>query len=218
MIQAVIFDMDGLLLDSEVYWEQARAEFCESHGCTWTPEDELMVKGNNSAEWAQSINERCHLDVTSTEIIRGVSVRMRALYDRHLPLLPGAVDVVRVVAVEYPLAIASSSPPELIEHAMTAAGIRECFAATVSADRAGRGKPAPDVFLLAAKELGVAPSSIAVFEDSSAGIASAHAAGMTVIAVPNPHYPPSDAALSRASLVLPSLEQFRIEMLDFESQ
>jgi HAD superfamily hydrolase (TIGR01509 family) len=204
MITAVIFDLDGLLLDSEVYWERARREYAQSLACQWSEQDELGVKGKNSREWAADILARCP-GHSIREIIDGVTARMQALYRQHLPLLPGAVQVVRALAAEYPLALASSSPPVLIQEALTDAGIRTCFRATVSSDDVGKGKPAPDVFLAAGRALGRPPAEIAVFEDSSAGIEAARAAGMRVIAVPNPHYPPSPSALASADRVLTSL-------------
>ena len=121
--------------------------------------------------------------------------------------------VVRALAGEYPLGLASSSPPPIIEYALQAAGIRECFSVIVSADEVGKGKPAPDVFLATAARLGVAPNHTAVFEDSSAGIMAARAAGMRVIAVPNPHFPPSPEALDAADVVLSSLPEFHAEVL-----
>src|SRR5579872_1629585 len=213
-IRAVIFDMDGLLLDSEVYWERARTEYCTSVGCEWRHEDELSVKGHNSPEWAAVIRSRCGLSADESQIIEAVTARMRDLYSEHLPLLPGAVKTVRHLCGKYPLAIASSSPPELIEFAMRLADLLDCFRVIVSADTVGRGKPAPDVFLAAAKELGEQPEHIAVFEDSSAGIRAGKSAGMFVIAVPNPHYPPDPEVLEEADVVLGSLEDFREEMLE----
>lgn len=213
MIRAVIFDMDGLLLDSEPYWERARAEYCRALNCDWRPQDELTVKGANSPEWAARIVERCGFSTPPAEIIAGVSQRMRALYREHLPLLPGAIEAVHRLSARYPLAIASSSPPDLIEHAIGEAGIRGCFQTIVSADRTGRGKPSPDVFLAAAHELKVPPAEIAVFEDSSAGIMAGRAAGMYVVAVPNAHYPPSETALAQADVVLSSLEELRLDLL-----
>lgn len=213
MIQAIIFDMDGLLLDSEVYWTRARAEYCRSQGCTWSHEDELSVKGHNSPEWAAVIKRRCSLDVPFAAIIDDVSSRMKSLYADHLPLLPGAVETVRDLHERYPLGLASSSPVDLIEFALREAGIRDCFSVLVSADEVGKGKPAPDVFLVTARRLGFPPSSIAVFEDSSAGIRAGRAAGMLVIAVPNPNFPPSEEALSLASVALTSLVDFSPDLL-----
>lgn len=213
MISAIIFDMDGLLVDSEVYWEEARRRYCANHDCAWRAEDELAVKGNNSSEWAAAIKLRCTIREQPDQIIDAVVAEMRAMYATKLPLLPGATEVVQTLSQHFPLAVASSSPPALIEYVMTEAGIRERFNALVSADHVSRGKPAPDVFLIAADQLGFAPETCAVFEDSSAGILAARAAGMFVIAVPNPHYPPHDSALSAADTVLHSLLDFRLESL-----
>ncbi len=213
MIRAVIFDMDGLLIDSEVYWEEARREYCADVDCTWRPEDELLVKGNNSPEWATAIAARCGRATSVHDIISAVTQKMRDLYGRALPLLPGSVETVREIAETYPLAIASSSPEVLIEYAMSLAGIRDCFQVVISADTVPRGKPWPDVFLEAARRLECEPADCAVFEDSSAGITSAKNAGMTVIAVPNVHYPPSTEALAAADVVLASLLEFRPSLL-----
>jgi HAD superfamily hydrolase (TIGR01509 family) len=212
-IRAVIFDMDGLLIDSEPYWERARAGYCASVGCKWKAEDELTVKGHNSAEWATVIKGRCGLAEIVESIIQGVSQRVEALYRERLPLLPGSQEVVRDLASSYPLAIASSSPQEIVEYAMRLAGLLDRFQVVVSADQVGKGKPHPEVFLEAARQLQVPPHEIAVFEDSSAGIEAAVRAGMWTIAVPNAHYPPTEAALARANLVQGRLEDFRPQML-----
>ncbi len=213
MIRAVIFDMDGLLVDSEVYWEEARRRYCAAQGCTWRAEDELAVKGNNSHEWAAAIVKRCELHEQPAQIIEALVAQMRAMYAQKLPLLPGALDAVQTLSGRFPLAVASSSPPALIDYVMAEAGIRDRFEVIVSADQVGRGKPAPDVFLVAAEKLGLSPAFCAVFEDSSAGILAARAAGMFVIAVPNPHYPPHDDALDQADMVLDSLVEFQLESL-----
>jgi len=213
VISAVIFDLDGLLMDSEVYWERARHDYAAGWNCDWTPQDELTVKGMNSREWAAQIGQRCTLDVAPDTIIEGVTSRMRALYAEHLPLLPGARRAVETLAAVYPLAVASSSPPSLIDDVLRAAGLRPCFQVIVSSDEVGAGKPAPDVFLVTAERLQQPPDQIAVFEDSSSGILAAHRAGMHVIAVPNRHYRPSEDALALAARVLPSLEAFEPAML-----
>ena len=213
MIRAVIFDMDGLLVDSEVYWEEARRRYCAGIGCTWRAEDELTVKGNNSREWAAAIMKRCELEEQPEKLIAAVVAEMRVLYTQDLPLLPGSTEAVRMLSEHFPLAVASSSPTALIEHVMVEAGIRDRFEVIVSADEVGKGKPAPDVFLMTAEKLGIPPESCAVFEDSSAGILAARAAGMLIIAVPNPHYPPHGDALSEADIVLDSLVDFRPELL-----
>jgi HAD superfamily hydrolase (TIGR01509 family) len=138
---------------------------------------------------------------------------MRQLYDEHLPVLPGATRVVRELAAAFPLGLASSSPPHLIEFALVRADIRSCFAVVVSADEVGKGKPNPAVFLATARRLGFPPAEIVVFEDSGAGIQAARAAGMRVIAVPNAHYPPQAEVLATADAVLESLQEFEPDML-----
>lgn len=211
--RAVIFDMDGLLFDSEIYWERARRSYAGDRGCDWTNADELACKGKNSPEWALAIKQRCQLPESLPEIIAAVSDRMRDLYTEHLPLLPGAVQTVQQLASEYPLGLASSSPQELIEFALDLAGIRNCFSALASSDQVEYGKPSPDVFFLAARRLGEQPSNITVFEDSGAGIRAARAARMKVIAVPNEHYPPPEEDLKLADHVLSSLHDFQPDML-----
>jgi HAD superfamily hydrolase (TIGR01509 family) len=211
-IRGIIFDMDGLLIDSEVYWEDSRRDYCRSRGCEWTPDDELDAKGMNSPEWAALIQQRCSFPGPREDIIKGAAARMRDRYERDLPLLPGALRVVRECASHYPLAIASSSPPEIIDFVMTKASLRDCFKAVVSADTVGRGKPAPDVFLVAARALSIEPEQAAVFEDSTNGIKAGLAAGMMVIAVPNPHYPPDAHVLTHADVVLTSLLEFQPDL------
>jgi len=205
-IRGAVFDLDGLLVDSELYWQKARAAFAASMGCSWTDSDEHDAKGLNSAEWAELIRSRCRLDIPVAKVIQGVVDRMRKLYDARLPLLPGAQAAVRALHSALPLAVASSSPPDIIDFVLREAGIRDCFRVVASSDEAGRGKPSPDVFLLAAERLNIVPQDIVVFEDSSAGMRGAKAAGMTVVAVPNQHFPPGKDALDSADLVLASLE------------
>lgn len=212
-IRAVIFDMDGLLLDSEPYWETARRAFVETLGHSWTEEDELQQKGRNSHEWAKYIHDNYAAGLELSAIVHGVAQRQMDLYRGKLPLLPGAVDIVPELSQVFPLGLASSSPGEVIDFALTLAGLHSYFSIVVSADEVGRGKPNPDVFLEAARRLNVAPTDTAIFEDSSSGITAAAAAGAFVIAVPNAHYPASPDALQRADLVLPALTAFRLDML-----
>jgi HAD superfamily hydrolase (TIGR01509 family) len=214
VIRAVIFDLDGLLVDSEVYWERARRAYCAGVGCEWRNQDELAAKGKNSREWAALIQERCRDTPSLEEIISGVTRQMEALYRERLPLLPGAVESVELLHARYPLGLASSSPPQLIRFVLDESGILEYFSAIVSSDDVGRGKPDPAVFLEAGRRLGALPDGIAVFEDSSSGIQAAKAAGMHVIAVPNAHFPPTREALRRADMTLDSLTELSPASLD----
>jgi beta-phosphoglucomutase-like phosphatase (HAD superfamily) len=121
--------------------------------------------------------------------------------------VPGAADAVRRLAARWPLGLASSSNAELIELALELARVRDLFRVAVSSEEVGRGKPAPDVYLEAARRLGVAPAHAAAVEDSHNGILSARAAGMRVIAVPNPTFPPRPEALAAADVVVGSLAE-----------
>lgn len=214
MICAVVFDLDGLLVDSEVYWEQARRAYAGSQGCDWTELDEQRAKGMNSSEWATLIQQRCCLTASRDLIIQGVIEYMDEYYRARLPLLPGAASSVQQLAARYRLGLASSSPTALINYVLDTAGLRRYFDVIVSSNQVGRGKPAPDVFLAAAEQLHCPPAQVVVFEDSSAGIQAARRAGMGVIVVPNTHYPPSGEALRAASLVLGSLQELRPDMVE----
>lgn len=213
MIQAVVFDLDGILVETEEYWDRSRREFVASNGGTWTDEDQHAVMGHNSRQWAHYIKERFPVPLSTEEIESAVIDRMLALYRERMPVLPGATSTVRDLAPLAILGVASSSPLRLIHFVLEKLGIRDCFRATVSSDEVEAGKPEPDVYLLACTRLDVSPGLALAFEDSTNGILSAHAAGLRVIAIPNRRFPPSQESLKVADLVLPSLEGFRPDML-----
>ena len=207
MIDAVVFDLDGLLLDSEQVWDEVREQLTRERGGRWHEGATRDMMGMSSVEWSRYMHERLGLPEPAAEINAEVVRRMLERYRERLPLLPGAVEAVRRLAARWPLGLASSSNRELIELALEAAGIAELFRETVSSEEVERGKPAPDVYVEAAKRLGVAPERAVAVEDSHNGILSARAAGMRVIAVPNPHFPPRPEALAEADVVLGSLAE-----------
>jgi HAD superfamily hydrolase (TIGR01509 family) len=207
MIQAAIFDMDGTLFDTEVFWDRARHDFVAAHGGRWTATDQVAVMGLNSIEWARYLRRQFGIPRPEPAIIDAVSDALIALYRQQgAPVLPGATAAVRALAARLPLAVASSSPRQIIDVALETGGLADCFTATVSSDDVPRGKPHPDVYLEAARRLATPPAACLAVEDSTNGLLSAQAAGMVVIAVPNHTYPPSPAALAGAVQVLPSLE------------
>jgi len=205
VIEAVVFDLDGVLIDSEPVWEQVRREVVAEHGGRWAPDAQQRLMGMSTAEWARYLSEDLGVGLSPDAVAALVIERMAARYAGGLPLLPGAAETVRALAARWPLGLASSSPPELIGAVLDAAALRDCFAATVSADEVARGKPAPDIYLAAADRLGRPPRRCAAVEDSTNGLRSAAAAGLHVIAVPRPRYPPDPATLEAAELVLPGL-------------
>ena len=214
MIEAVIFDLDGVLVDSEHVWDEVREELAHERGGRWHDRAQADMMGMSSVEWSRYMHDVIGLDETPAEIDAEVVRRMEARYAEELPLVDGAVDAVRRVAASYRLGLASSSNRPLIDAVLEAAGIAELFEATVSSEEVARGKPAPDVYLEAARRLGVAPERCTAIEDSANGIRSAHAAGMRVVAIPNRRYPPQDDALAIANVVVDSLAELDSRRLE----
>jgi HAD superfamily hydrolase (TIGR01509 family) len=213
VIDAVVFDLDGVIVDSEQVWDEVRQKYVREVGGSFTDSATHDMMGMSSGEWSRYLADELQVPSTPEEINAAVVERMLARYGEAPPLIDGAVDAVHRVAQRWPLAIASSSNPELIEVVLRAAGISELFPVTVSSQEVGRGKPAPDVYLEAARRLGVEPARCAAVEDSHNGIRSAKAAGMRIVAVPNPHFPPDADALALADAVVPSIGELTVELL-----
>jgi HAD superfamily hydrolase (TIGR01509 family) len=207
VIEAVVFDVDGVLIDSEPVWERVRRKFTADHGGRWADDAQDRMMGMSTAEWSAYMSADFGLPLAPSRVAELVTAQMAAEYEAHLPLLPGAVDAVRALAGRWPLAVASSAPKSLIETVLDASGLRPLFGAAVSSEEVPRGKPAPDVYLEAAARLGVRAVTCAAVEDSSNGLRSAAAAGMAVIAVPRLEYPPAADALAGARTVLTSLTE-----------
>lgn len=211
-MEACVFDLDGVLVDSEPVWEEVRRAFVADHGGTWQPDTQSRLMGMSTAEWAAYLHE-LGVRMPPAEIARGVVDEMAARYRDGVPLMPGAVEAVRRLSGEVTLGLASSSPRRLIDVVLDAAELKECFAATVSTEEVERGKPAPDGYLEAARRMERDPRGCVAVEDSSNGLRSAHAAGMRVIAVPHPRYPPAPDALALAWRVLPDLGALTPDLL-----
>ena len=205
MPDAVIFDMDGVLVDSEAVWDDVRKRFVEESGGRWHDGAQRDMMGMSSVEWSRYVRDRLDVEMDPEEISAAVANRVADVYRERLPLLPGAVESVRSLGREWPLAVASSSNRHVIDLVLELADIADAFGVTVSSEEVGAGKPAPDVYLEAAKRLSVEPTACAAIEDSTNGIRSAHAAGMAVVAVPNQDFPPEPAALELATVALDSL-------------
>jgi HAD superfamily hydrolase (TIGR01509 family) len=199
MPAAVIFDLDGVLMDSEQRWNAAKEALVRETGGTWREEAPSVMMGMSSSEWAAYLRDTLGVPMDVEAISRDVARRMEEDYRRALPLLPGADHAVRSLADRWPLGLASSSNREIIDLVLELSGFGDAFRVTVSSEEVERGKPAPDVYLEAARRLGVEPARCVAIEDSSNGLRAADAAGMAVIAVPNPHYPPDADALSLAA-------------------
>jgi HAD superfamily hydrolase (TIGR01509 family) len=213
-VEAVVFDLDGLIVDSEGLWDEIRESLARERGGRWSERAQADMMGMSSTEWSRYMHDVVGLPEPPEEINDEVVQRMLARYEERLPLIEGAVDAVRRLAGRWPLGLASSSNREIIDGALAAAGIASLFAATVSSEEVERGKPAPDVYLEAARRLGTAANDCAAIEDSANGIRSAHAAGMRVIAIPNRRYPPAGDALALADVRLASIGELTDDVVE----
>ena len=207
MIDTVVFDLDGVVVDSEQVWDDVREQLAKERGGNWHDGAQAAMMGMSSPEWSAYMHEEIGLAESPEEINDEVVRRMLDRYAERLPLIDGAVDAVRRLADEFTLGVASSSNKPLIASVLEHAGIADAFEAVVSSEEVARGKPAPDVYVEAMRRLGSEPSRTAAVEDSSNGIRAAHAAGMRVIALPNRHYPPAPDALALAAAVITSPEE-----------
>jgi HAD superfamily hydrolase (TIGR01509 family) len=213
-VNAVIFDMDGVIVESEALWDKAREDLVKETGGRWGANSQEAMMGMASHEWSVYVRDHLEVPMSAEDISREVVSRLEALYREDLPLIEGSAEAVRAAAERWPVAIASSSNRELIDLIAELAGIADVLQTTVSSEEAGRGKPAPDVFLMAAEQLGVDPSSCVVIEDSANGIRAGVDAGMKVIAAPNRDFPPSKDALDLATLVIDRVADLTNETIE----
>ncbi|MDQ3874770.1 MAG: HAD family phosphatase [Actinomycetota bacterium] len=209
-----MFDLDGVLLESEQVWDEARHELTIELGGRWTERAQRDMMGMSSPEWSRYMHDELGVSLPPAAISDEVVRRLERLYRKRLPLLPGAREAVERLAARWPLAVASSSNRPLIGLVLELAGVANRFRAVVSSEEVARGKPAPDVYLEAARRLGVEPLRTAAIEDSESGLRSAMAAGMRVIAIPNREFRPSDATLATAAVVLDSLAELTPAVVD----
>jgi HAD superfamily hydrolase (TIGR01509 family) len=211
---AVVFDLDGVLVDSEERWNEAREALTRESGGTWTERATRDMMGMSAPEWSAYLRDELGVPLSEQEINDEVVARLKASLRDDLPLLPGAVQAVRALADRWPLGLASSANGPVIALVLERAGLATCFRATVSSEEVARGKPAPDVYLEAARRLGVEADECVAVEDSTNGLRSAHAAGMAVIAVPNRAFPPEPDAVDLAAEVVDSVSDVTPELVE----
>ena len=211
MIDAVVFDLDGVLIDSEQLWDEVREQLARERGGRWNERAQADMMGMSAPEWSRYMHDVIGLSESPDEINAEVVRRLQARYRERLPLLPGARQAVERLAARWPLGLASSSNRQVIDFVLERAGFAQSFRATVSSEEVARGKPAPDVYLETARRLGIRLDRCVAVEDSRNGIRSARAARMHVVAIPNPHYPPDAPTLGAADVVLRSLDELTVE-------
>jgi HAD superfamily hydrolase (TIGR01509 family) len=211
VIKAVVFDLDGVIIDSEEVWEEVRRGYVAGFGKQFLPDTQDRMMGMSTQEWSRHLAEEVGVPRTPAQVADDVLGQMAARYRSDLPLIPGSVDAVRRLGERFTLALASSSSRVLIDQVLATAGLTDAFTVTLSTEEVPRGKPAPDVYLAAADKLGLPPADCAAVEDSSNGLRSAGAAGLAVIAVPHGVYPPAPDALAMASLTVTSIDALTAE-------
>jgi HAD superfamily hydrolase (TIGR01509 family) len=214
VLDSVIFDLDGVRIDSERVWSSAREQLVRAHGGRWREDATRAMMGMSSPEWSRYMHERLGVQMAPEEIVQEVVGRLQALYRERLPLIPGAREAVVALAERWRLGLASSANRPIIELVLELAHVRELFAVTVSAEEVARGKPAPDVYLEAARRLASAPPRCAAVEDSTNGLRAAAAAGMLVIALPNRDFPPTGEAVGLADAIIGSLDELRPALIE----
>lgn len=207
VIEAVVFDLDGVIVDSEHVWDAAREALARERGGRWHEGAQRDMMGMSSVEWSRYMHDVIGLKDPPEEISAEVVRRLQATYREELPLIDGATEAVSRLADHWPLGLASSSNREIIDLVLELSGLDRFFGATVSSEEVARGKPSPDVYLETARRLGADPACSAAVEDSRSGILSASAAGMRVVAIPNKRFPPDEEALAAADVIIPSIDQ-----------
>ena len=214
MIEAVVFDLDGVIVDSEQVWDAAREALARERGGRWHENAQRDMMGMSSVEWSRYMHDVIGLEDPPEEISAEVVRRLEAIYRKELPFIEGAPEAVARLAERWPLGVASSSNRQIIDLVLELADLDRFFRATVSSEEVPRGKPAPDVYLEAARRLGTDPRKCAAVEDSHNGILSARAAEMRVVAIPNTRYPPGEEALAAADVVIRSITELTPETVD----
>ena len=214
MIEAIIFDMDGLLVDSEPVWNQARVDLAASVGKDWNKTDHKAVMGVSTQEWIDYMRQRLELDMSPEQVQHEVISRMAAMYEGGIPFLPGAIEAVALAAQHYPVALASGSHRSLIDIVIEHPAMKDKFQVVLAADEVGAGKPDPAVYLEAARRLGIDPTHCVCLEDSGNGILAGVRAEMFVIAVPDARFSPAADILNQADVVLNSLTDFSLSLFE----
>ncbi len=204
-IDAVVFDLDGTLADTEHVWDEVRRGLAHEDGVPWPADATRAMMGMSTAEWSAYLADQVGLTGTAEDAERRTLDALAERYRDHLPVVPGAADAVRRIAAVWPVGLATSTPRRLIDTILDAVGVRELFGVTVSTEEVAAGKPSPDAYLRACELMRVEPHRAVAVEDSANGIRSAHAAGLAVVAIPPRFEPPGPEVLALAAVTLPDI-------------
>ncbi|MCY3979361.1 MAG: HAD family phosphatase [Chloroflexi bacterium] len=212
-IEAIIYDMDGVLVDSEVYWDKSRIEFARDRGKVWTDDYQRLAMGRSTVGWAQVMQDKLALEESIDAIITEMKARVIAHYEERMPTRPGALESVSHMKRHFRVGLASGSPTDIIKAVLRITGLDQIFEVMIYGDEVARGKPAPDIYLEALRQLNVAPGNSLGIEDSANGLRSLEAAGMFAVAAPSPDYPLPADALALADAHITTLEDFTVDLV-----
>lgn len=205
-IRAIVFDMDGVLIDSEVIWQRVRADYAAALGHVWTHEDQMAMLGCSTPVWSEQMRQRLGLlHLRAQDVADQVKQRVQAAFESALPTRPGAAEALEALAQHYPLALASGSPRNLVDCAMRLTGFGRYFQSIWTGDDVQHGKPHPEIYLRAVAALGVAPGEALGVEDAPNGLLALRAAGMRAVAAPCPEFPLDAPTLALANVTIDSL-------------
>jgi HAD superfamily hydrolase (TIGR01509 family) len=213
-VAAVVFDLDGILVDTEPYWAAAKLEVTEAHGGLWRDSAPVEMLGMSGPEWAQFMHDDLAVPVPPERIRDEVVESMLRRIAAGVPLLDGASEAVSALAERWPLGLASSADRPVIEAVLEATALTPFFQVYVASDEAGRGKPAPDVYLAVVARLHVDAAAAVAIEDSSNGMRAAKAAGMRLIAIPIDHTPVDPEVLASADVVLDTIRELTADQVE----
>ncbi len=212
-IEAVIFDMDGVLVDSEVYWDEARVDFARDRGKAWIDEYQRLAMGRSTVGWAAVMQDKLGLDESIDDIIAEMKSRVIARYEQRMPTRSDAIESVQRMKQHYRVALASGSPTEIIKAVLRITGLDQLFEVIIYGDDIARGKPAPDIYLEALTRLELLPAAAVGIEDSANGLRALHAAGMAAIAAPSPGFPLPPDILALADARIDTLEALDLSLI-----
>lgn len=212
-IEAVIFDLDGVLIDSEEWWDQIRHGLAIENDIEWPSDATRLMQGMSTQEWSAYLADTVGIPGNAAAVASTVISKMAQRYAAELPLIPGAVDAVKNIAAHWPVAIASSSPRQLIDVVLAESGLSDVVRTSMSTEECAAGKPSPIVYQSVVQRLGSTPARTVGVEDSSNGLRSASAARLIVVAVPNPTYPPASDAQALPDAVVNNLTELTPEFV-----
>jgi HAD superfamily hydrolase (TIGR01509 family) len=214
-VRAVVFDMDGVLIDSEVIWRQVRKDYAAEIGQVWTETDQMDMLGRSTPDWSALMRERLRIThLSAADLAQEILGRVQDAFARDLPQRPGAAAALQALAQRYPMALASGSPRPLVESAMRITGFAPYFRSILCGDDVQHGKPHPEIYLRSLHKLGVEPEQAAGVEDAPNGLRALRAAGMWAVAAPCPEFPLDAASHALGHVHISTLEDLNVALLD----